>query len=190
MNNTKKLDTMKSLLIAVSIFCATSLSAQKYYTKTGTTSFEASVEAFESVEATSKSTTAVLNTATGDIAALIFVKSFHFEVALMEEHFNENYLDTKDFPKATFKGKLANFDISKVTSEWTEFTMTGTLKIRGVDKAVNDVIKLKKVGDKILVSGVLIVSPSDFKIEIPGAVSSKISNEIKVIMNYELVEKK
>jgi polyisoprenoid-binding protein YceI len=181
---------MKNLILVGCVLFTINLSAQKFYTKTGTTEFKASVEAFEAVEATSKSTTAILKTATGDIAALIFVKSFHFKVALMEEHFNENYLDTKDFPKATFKGKLANFNASLLTTEWKEYTMTGTLNIRGADKAVNDVIKLKKVGDKIIVSGFLLVSPSDFKIEIPGAVSSKISKEIKVIMNYELVEKK
>ena len=152
---------MKRLLITFCFFSTISLSAQKFYTKTGTTEFKASVEAFEPVEATSKSTTAILNTATGEIAALIFVKSFHFDVALMEEHFNENYLDTKDFPKATFKGKLQNFELS-----------------------------IKKTGDIIIVKGLIIISPSDFKIEIPRAVSSKISNKIKVIINYELVEKK
>tara|TARA_B100000768_G_scaffold168138_1_gene172778 strand:- start:730 stop:1275 length:546 start_codon:yes stop_codon:yes gene_type:complete len=181
---------MKRLLILVYVFLSLGLSAQKFYTKTGTTEFKASVEAFESVEAISKSTTAILNTENGEIAALIFVKSFHFDVALMEEHFNENYLDTKDFPKATFKGKLNDFDINKLTNTWTEFKMTGTLKIRGIDKAINNVTSLKKAGDKIIVKGLLIVSPSDFKIEIPSAVSSKISNQIKVIINYELVEKK
>ena len=68
--------------------------------------------------------------------------------------------------------------------------MIGTLRIRGVDTAINDVINIKKTGDKIIVKGLIIISPSDFKIEIPRAVSSKISNKIKVIINYELVEKK
>ena len=181
---------MKRLLIIFCFFFTISLSAQKFYTKTGTTEFKASVEAFEPVEATSKSTTAILNTATGEIAALIFVKSFHFDVALMEEHFNENYLDTKDFPKATFKGKLQNFELSKLSSSWVEYKMIGTLRIRGVDTIINDVINIKKTTDKIIVKGLLVISPSDFKIEIPKAVSSKISNEIKVIINYELVQKK
>lgn len=181
---------MKKLFISASILFALNANAQKFFTKTGKTEFKASVEAFEAVEATSNSTTAILNTATGDVAALIFVKSFHFEVALMEEHFNENYMDTKDHPKATFKGKISDFDAGKLTADWTELKITGTLKIRGIDKSINDVIKLKKVGNKIIVSGLLIVSPSDFKIEIPGAVSSKIAKEIKVTMDYELVEKK
>ena len=181
---------MKSFLILVHVFLSLGLSAQKFYTKTGITGFKASVEAFESVEAISKSTTAILNAENGEIAALIFVKSFHFDVALMEEHFNENYLDTKDFPKATFKGQLNNFDVNKLTNAWTEFKITGTLKIRGIDKVINNVINIKMSNGKIIVNGFLVVSPSDFKIKIPGAVRSKISNEIKVIMNYELVEKK
>ncbi len=181
---------MKHLLIIMTLFFALNVSAQKYFTKTGATEFMASVEAFEPISASSTSTTAILDISTGDIAALIFVRSFHFKIALMEEHFNENYMDTKDFPKATFKGKLDRFDMTKLTSIWQEFTMTGTLNIRGVDKVINDVIKLKKVAGKIVVQGALIVAPSDFKIDIPGAVSSKIAKEIKVTMDYELVEKK
>jgi polyisoprenoid-binding protein YceI len=181
---------MKELLIAVSVLFSMSVNAQKFFTKTGKTDFKASVEAFEAVEAASNSTTAILNTATGDIAALIFINSFHFEVALMEEHFNENYMDTKTHPKAKFTGKIVGFDAAKLTDEWLELTMTGTLTVRGVEKTINDKIKLKKIGAKIIVSGFIIVTPSDFKIDIPGAVSSKIAKEIKVTMNYELVEKK
>ena len=181
---------MKSLLILVYVFLSLGLSAQKFFTRTGNTQFKASVEAFEPVEAISKSTTAILNTGNGEIAALIFVKSFHFDIALMEEHFNENYLDTKDFPKATFKGNLKDFDFNKLTNVWTEFKITGILKIRGIDKTINDVINLKKANGKVIVNGLLVVSPSDFKIKIPSAVISKISNQIKVVINYELVEKK
>ena len=67
---------MKQLLVTLLLLVSLSISAQsKYFTKTGTTDFKASVEAFEPVEATNKSTTVILNTSNGDIAALLFVKA-------------------------------------------------------------------------------------------------------------------
>ena len=94
----KKIALILFLLISFSTF------AQKYFTKTGNTQFKASVEAFEPVEATNNSTTAIININSGEIASLLFIKAFNFRVALMQEHFNENYMDSSTFPKATFKG--------------------------------------------------------------------------------------
>lgn len=181
---------MKKVLIMCFLFVAGTLSAQKYYTKTGTTEFKASVEAFEPVEAKSNSTTAVLKTSTGDIAALLFVKSFHFKVALMEEHFNENYMDSDKFPKATFKGKIEAFDMSKVSESGQEFNINGTLNVRGKDKKINTTATLTKNGDKIVLKSKFSVKPQDFGIEIPSIVREKIAKEINVNLHYELIEKK
>ena len=106
---------MKYLLCLLLLVSVSSLQAQKYITKTGNTSFKASVETFEPVEATNESTTAVLNSENGEIAALLFIKAFQFKVALMQEHFNENYMDSYQFPKATFKGKLVNFSTESLS---------------------------------------------------------------------------
>ena len=73
---------MKKILLVAFLFLSVSIVAQKYYTKTGKTQFKASVEAFEPVEATNNSTTAIINTASGEIASLLFVKAFNFRVAL------------------------------------------------------------------------------------------------------------
>ena len=107
---------MKKILIMCMFLTVGTVAAQKYYTKTGKTDFKASVAAFEPVEAKSNSTTAVLKVDSGEFAALLFIKSFHFKVALMEEHFNENYMDSDKFPKATFKGKLEGFNMSDLSS--------------------------------------------------------------------------
>ncbi|WP_046759445.1 YceI family protein, partial [Kordia jejudonensis] len=119
-------------------------------TKTGETDFKASVEAFEPVEAKSNSTTVILNTNSGEIAALLFIKSFHFKVALMEEHFNENYMDSDKFPKATFKGKLKDFNMSDVSSTAKEYKLSGTLTVRGKAKDVQTTAMVSKEGDKIV----------------------------------------
>ena len=92
------------------------VSAQKYATKTGSLKFEASVESFEEVAAENKNTSAILESSTGEIAVLTLMKGFRFKIALMEEHFNENYVESDKFPKATFKGKVEDFDASKLSS--------------------------------------------------------------------------
>ncbi len=181
---------MKKILILCFLFVAGSVSAQKYYTKTGETDFKASVEAFEPVEAKSNSTTVVLKTDSGDIAALLFMKSFHFKVALMEEHFNENYMDSDKFPKATFKGKLKDFNMSDLSSTAKEISLSGTLTVRGKAKDMQTTAMISKDGDKIIIKSKFSVKPQDFDIDIPSIVRNKIAKEINVTLNYELVEKK
>ena len=166
-----------------------SVAAQKYYTKTGLTGFKASVEAFEPVEAKNNSTSAVLNTETGDIAALLFVKAFNFRVALMQEHFNENYMDSNKFPKATFKGKVEGFNLSEI-SDSKEYTIKGTLTVRGVKKDVETIGKFTKQGNKLILVATFGVKPIDFGIKIPKIVRKKIAGTINISLNYELVQKK
>lgn len=181
---------MKKLIICLTLFASTiSLQAQKYFTKTGFTEFKASVEAFEPVEAKNNSTTAVLNSETGEIAALLFIKAFKFEVALMEEHFNENYMDSDKHPKATFKGKLVDFDVAKLSADPKDYKVTGKLIVRGEEKQLDTQMALSLVNGKIVVKGGFNVKPEEFKIEIPSVVSSKIAESININLDYELVKK-
>lgn len=172
------------------LFITSYASAQKYFTKTGETEFKASVEAFEPVEAINKSTTVLLNTKDGTLAALLFVKAFHFEIALMEEHFNENYMESDKFPKAIFKGKIIGFDAASLSENEKEFTLKGTIKIRGKAKDIETIVQLKKINNSILLVASFTVSPQDFDIEIPSIVRNKIASAIQLKLNYELVEKK
>ena len=179
----KKSAIILLLLMSVSVF------SQKLYTKTGLTEFKASVEAFEPVEAKNNSTTVLLNTENGDIAALLFVKAFSFRVALMQEHFNENYMDSNKFPKATFKGKIKGFNMSEI-SESKEYPISGTLTVRGVDKKIETTGKFAKKGNKLHLVAQFSVKPEDFEIKIPKIVSKKIAGTINVTLDYELIEKK
>ena len=104
----------KTITLLTLIFCFLGFSQDKKSTKTGEITFEASVPSFEEVKATNKGVSCILNTQTGEIAALTLVKSFKFKAPLMEEHFNENYMESSTYPKATFKGKILKFDAEKV----------------------------------------------------------------------------
>lgn len=117
----------KIILIAMLYICSIGVSQEKMISKSGKVTFEASVPSFEEVKAVNKSVTFVLNLATGEIASLALVKGFRFKVALMEEHFNENYIESDQYPKAVFKGKIEGFDVNSLTVDFKIFTINGKL---------------------------------------------------------------
>ncbi|PZO32176.1 MAG: hypothetical protein DCE86_08030 [Flavobacteriaceae bacterium] len=163
-----------------------SAKAQKYVTKNGNVKFEASVPSFEEVAAESKSTSAVLETSTGDFAALTLMKGFRFKVALMEEHFNENYVESDKYPKATFKGKIEDFDASQITATEKTVTISGDLTLHGKTKRVSSTAKISKSGTGFKITGNFIVKPEDFGIEIPKIVSKKVADKVTVDYNFLL----
>lgn len=181
----KKNKLFITLLLLVTSTC---FYAQKYTTKTGNIKFEASVPAFEEVAGENKSVSAVLESSTGDIAVLALMKGFRFKVALMEEHFNENYVESDKFPKATFKGKIESFDVSKLTAEPKAFTITGDLTLHGKTKKVSDSAKISKSGNTITITGAFDVKPADFAIEIPSVVSKKVADKISVTYTFSLIK--
>jgi len=180
---------MKKIIVMLFLFVGiVNVSAQKYATKTGSLKFEATVDAVEEIAAENKNTSAILESATGDIAVLTLMKGFRFKVALMEEHFNENYVESDKFPKATFKGKVEEFDASKLSATAKAFKISGDLTLHGKTKKIIANAKISKSGDKITVIGNFDVKPEDFDIEIPKIVSKKISDKIKVNFNLSLAK--
>ncbi|MCT4663648.1 MAG: YceI family protein [Flavobacteriales bacterium] len=160
--------------------------AQKYFTRTGHTDFKASVEAFEPVEAENKSTTAIIDSEKGTMAALVFVNAFKFEIALMQEHFNENYMDSDKFPKASFKGSFESLKVESLTATPQKHQLMGTLTIRGISKKIETTPMISLKNGKIMVKGFFKVKPQDFDIEIPSAVRNKIAKELIISYHYEL----
>jgi len=177
---------MKTIALLFLFVGIAQLPAQKFTTKTGSVRFEASVASFEEVAAENKNTSAVLETSTGEIAVLSLMKGFRFKVALMEEHFNENYVESDKFPKATFKGKIEDFDISKLSSATKVFNISGDLTLHGKTKKINTTAKISKSGDKITLIGSFDVKPEDFAIEIPKIVSKKVADTINITFNLSL----
>lgn len=174
-------------LALLTVLSFAQLQAQtKYIDQNGEIEFEASEELFEPVQAINASATAILNIETGEIASLALMKGFHFENSLMEEHFNENYIESETYPKAVFRGNLQNFDHSLLTEDPTEVTVDGKLKLREKEKGVHTTLSLQKVGDAIIMKGSFQVTPSDFEIEIPKIVANKIAKEVIVRLAFTL----
>tara|TARA_B110000908_G_C9987604_1_gene328292 strand:- start:77 stop:670 length:594 start_codon:yes stop_codon:yes gene_type:complete len=182
-----KINVMKNLLFVI-IFLSSIFSIvnaqEKFITKFGEINFEASVPSFEEVKATHNSVSAIIKS-NGEFASLALIKGFRFKVALMEEHFNENYAESSTYPKATFKGKVKDFDISELSTDDKEYVISGTVNMHGVDKNIETKAFIRKVNDIIFLETQFILKPEDFNIDIPSVVSSKIAEEIHVSASFE-----
>ena len=141
----------------------------------------------EDIEAVTKKASSVLDLSNGEFACQVLMKSFHFEKALMQEHFNENYVESEKYPKAVFKGKIQEysqvFDLSK--DQYISKKVKGTLSLHGVEKEIEVESSFIINKGRITQESQFFVSPLDFEIEIPGAVVDKISDKIEVTFKAE-----
>ncbi|QBN18319.1 YceI family protein [Flavobacterium nackdongense] len=165
---------------------STVLFSQKFITRSGEIKFEASMPAFEEVAAKNNTVSCVFDSSTSEIAVLALIKAFRFKVPLMEEHFNENYIESDQFPKATFKGKLINYDGAKMKSEKTAFEVEGVLTLHGQSRNIKTKINFVPSGNKLYLTSTLKVKTSDFKIEIPSVVKNKIAETVAINLKFEL----
>lgn len=178
---------MKNLFaFGLVLFTATLFAQDKVITKNGSITFEASVPAFEEVKAKNENVTCILNTKTGEIASSALIKGFRFKIALMEEHFNENYMESDRYPKATFKGTIINFDSAKLTTAYADYTVKGKLEIHGKSKDISTLAKIRKTDKGIELNTNFDVNASDFAIEIPSVVKNKVSNKILISNSFSL----
>ncbi len=176
-------------LIIIILFTSIVCNAQKYYTRSGVTEFNASEKAFEPVVAINNSTTAIFDINTGEVVGQVFIASFEFKNALMQEHFNENYMESSSYPKAIFKGKIDNFSKDRLKTV-SEFDLVGILTVRGKEKKISTKVLVKEINKKLIITSNFMVKTEDFYIKIPSIVQEKIANQIQISIKYELVEKK
>ena len=155
-----------------------------YATSSGQTSFHSSTPA-EDINAVNKKTQAILNIATGEIAVLMNMRDFDFPNELMEEHFNENYIESEKYPKATFKGKLDQpLDLTRNGS--IELTATGTFTVHGVSQPRTLQGTLTVQEGTLKLDSAFEVALVDHKIEVPKLVFVKIAQIIRVKASYTL----
>lgn len=174
------------ILFIIALMCASTvtLKAQKkLITKTGYTSFFSSAP-LEDITAVNKQVVAVLDTKTGNIQVKMLMKSFHFEKALMQEHFNENYIESDKFPKATFDGFIVDF--LEIPEGKSEHKVKGVLNIHGKNKNIEALARFQKLDKNITISGEFNVNVRDFDIDIPEVVINNISQTIQVSVYLSL----
>lgn len=185
----KKFILILTLLTGIGV---NTISAQNiYFTKTGQVNFYSSTP-MENIEANNNKVTSIMDISSGNIEFSALIMAFQFQKALMQEHFNENYMESEKFPKATFKGKITNLDKINFKADGTyPAEVTGKMTMHGVTRDINTTGVFTVKGGKISMKSTFNVAPSDYEIEIPGVVKEKIAKEIKVEVqnNYELYSK-
>jgi polyisoprenoid-binding protein YceI len=161
-------------------------------TKNGYIGFFSSTP-LENIKADNNQVASVIDISTGEVVFQVLIKSFKFERALMEEHFNENYMESEKFPKSTFKGKISNLaavDFNKPGQY--DVTIEGDLNIHDVTNRISAKGSISVVSGGINANSKFDIIPEEYKINIPGVVRNKIAKtiEVTVAMKYTPVENK
>lgn len=158
--------------------------AQMFSTSGGNTKFSASTP-LENIEAENKKSQVILNTANNEIAIRMNMRDFVFPNKLMQEHFNENYIESEKYPTATFSGKVDKAPDYGKDGQY-DVSATGKFTVHGVTKERTINGKMKIEGGKITISSDFEVPLTDHKIEVPKVVFVKIAQIIQVKAQYTL----
>lgn len=157
------------------------LFAQKYKSQQSVVTFFSDA-AIEDIAATNQTSSSLFDASTGAIVFLITISDFQFEKSLMQEHFNEKYMESDKYPKATFKGNIHGFDKNATTDQ--SVNAIGTLTIHGQSKEIDVKGTLEKQKDVITIKSSFIVELADFKIKIPKLLWQNIAENVEVKIEF------
>lgn len=155
--------------------------AQRFMTRNGYISFFSEAPA-EDIEAHNRQVNSALDLSSGDFIFSVLMKSFQFEKALMQEHFNENYVLSHEFPNARFQGKVLNMDEIDFDSPGRyPATIQGELTIKGVTQSISEAGVFEVLEDgNIRGTSTFEVAVADYDIKIPRAVINNIAEQIEI----------
>ncbi len=162
------------LFIKSSCFC------QEYFTKNGRISFF-SKATLENISADNNQVISLLNTKNSTLRFYLLVNAFHFPKAMMEQHFNSDYMESDKYPSSSFKGIVTginNFDVEKDGSY--SVSVNGTLEIHGVTKNITTTGTIIIKNGKLSATCVFKIILKDYNIEIPSIVINNISKQIEI----------
>ena len=177
---------MKYLLLVLLLLGGTLAGAQnKYATQNGLISFFSSTP-LEDIDARSNQVGAALDMKNGQLAFTVAMKSFQFKRSLMQEHFNENYVESEKFPRATFAGQVLSFQTGLLTKPGPQpVQVEGDLTIHGVKRHIRVPGTLELKDNQLVAKSKFVVAPADYNIEIPALVRDNIGKSVEV--NVSLV---
>ena len=175
------------VVFAITLYAHHDVCAQKKYsTQEAILDFTSQAE-LELIKAASNETRGIIDPASNQFAFSVQVNTFNgFNSALQRDHFNEKYMESDKFPKASFSGKIIEqVDYSKNGSY--DIRAKGDLDIHGVKQM--RIIKGKIVVDngRLTVDAQFMVPLSDHNISIPTIVSQKIATEIQVQFEASMI---
>lgn len=185
----KNITTITLSLVALAMFAFTTHSGGVYKTNSGNISFFSHTPV-EDIQAENHTVKSAFSSANGRLQFSVVIKDFEFKKALMQEHFNENYLESDQYPKATFNGMIQNMAEVKVNENGTYTSpVNGKLTIKDVTKDVKTTATFTVTEGVVNAKADFNINPSDYNIEIPKATIGKISDNIKVSIDADYTHK-
>jgi len=171
---------VKKVLVLILIIASVSVFGQgKFIAKNAYISFYSSTP-MEDILGESNEAVTILDSESSEIIFQAIMTTFHFKRALMEEHFNENYMESAKFPKAKFKGIIEGFKKEMLNAPVTKIKITGVLSVHGVDKTISVPGTIGLENGSIVATSKFKVTPEDFGITIPSVVREKIGKEMEI----------
>jgi polyisoprenoid-binding protein YceI len=179
---------IKILVLLIAIASSSVVLGQgRFYTKAGNISFFSKTD-LENIDAHNRSVTCVLDTKTGNVQFSVLMKGFEFKKALMQEHFNEDYIESHKYPKAEFKGQVlnnGNIDYSKEGTE--QVKVNGQLSIHGQTNEIEVDGTIDKRDGKITITSEFPITISDYKIQVAAFAKNKVAKAVDVRVSCLLV---
>lgn len=178
---------MKWKLVVIFTVIAQWTAAQnRYYTKTGQISFYSDAP-MEKIEAVNRSVSAVLDKSTGQLQFLVLMKGFEFKKALMQEHFNENYVESDRYPKAQFRGMVVNNPAINYEREGSYVAVVkGKLSLHGKEQDVETKGTISVKNGKLGCEAVFVIRLNDFEVKIPALVKDKVAERVTITVSCSL----
>ncbi len=173
---------MKNKIIFISILLGLTqlITAQNLISKNGHIWFY-SYTPVEDIEAHNRQAVSILDPKAGTLQFTMLIKSFEFQKKLMQEHFNENYMESDTYPKASFNGNIENISgINFANDGDYPAQVSGDLTIHGVTRKVNTAGTLSVTSGVVTAQAKFIILPEDYNIVIPDLVKDRIAKEIEV----------
>jgi polyisoprenoid-binding protein YceI len=178
---------VRIVLLTVTLFLTSLLSdAQNlFFTKTGHVYFMSHTDAID-VDGNNNQVTSFLNIETGEIVFQLLMKSFKFTLATAEEHFNETYMESDKFPKASFKGLVTNLkDINLKNNGEFKAMVRGDMTIHGVTKPIEQEGTITVKDGRITAVSAFKISIDDYGIKVPNLVEDRVAKIVDVKIDVE-----
>ena len=173
------------ILAAILLMGAANVNAQKYFTREAKVSFFSDTP-LEKIEALNNAATSVIDAESGRLEFAILIKAFQFEKALMQEHFNENYMESSQYPKSTFKGQLVDASAVDFGKDGTyPVKVAGTLTIHGVAKEIEADGQIDIKNGVPSATSSFEVAVADYGIKIPAVVRDNIAKTVRIDMSAD-----
>ena len=161
--------------------------AQLFMTSTGEVSFFSKTP-MEDIDAVNKSVSSIINTATNEVAVQMRITNFVFPNKLMQEHFNENYLESEKYPSATFKGKIKE-SVNLTVAGTYPISASGSATIHGVTRPIELKGTIVSTGSTLALTCQFEVKLIDYNVKVPKIVFAKIAEVIKVSSKMNFAKK-